>query len=135
MRNKSNKTARIDYRLKPLIAAFLEEFPFCWYCGSSFNVNIDHIISGTGGRPAAKPHRATFNAACGTCNTGKWSGSGEKLITDKYAIKRFYDPVYYNRPLCNALRGRDPESITEAMVDAAEAAMDVFPPGRNGKAR
>lgn len=106
IRRVSKKRQRLRKQVKPDEDAFLEEFPACFYCGSTREVRIDHIVSGTGGRPVALSHRAAWNAACWRCNSGKWAGSGDKMFARKLAVKRKHDPAWYDLELCCRLRGK-----------------------------
>lgn len=93
----------------------------CWACGERRLALLEtHHI---GGRNDPQRHaRANLSRFCRTCHCGLTDYAGPvSPIAACLAYKRLRDPAYYDRLLVLRIRGRGPECVTEAEVEAAVA--------------
>jgi len=98
---------------------FAQEFPFCWHCGSTWNLTIDEIVSGMSDRVKGVQHRLAWTRLCNACNTGELNGSAPKILLAKLVYKLKYDAPHFDLPMVCVLRGRAPGAIelTEVMIE------------------
>lgn len=109
-RQKARRIAAIE-RVK-----FAGQFPDCWFCGSSWDLCVDEIVAGMSDRCKGEKFRECWTRACARCNCGKLASSSDEVLILKLAMKWIYDRPWFDRVLCNTLRGRAPEAITMAQI-------------------
>jgi hypothetical protein len=109
-RQKARRIAAVE-RVK-----FRGEFKACWFCGSTWELCVDEIVAGMSDRSKGELQRECWTMACARCNTGKLATSSEPILILKLAMKWIYDRPYFDRVLCNTLRGRRPDAITMAQI-------------------
>lgn len=109
-RQKARRIAAVE-RVK-----FRGEFKACWFCGSTWELCVDEIVAGMSDRVKGEQHRETWTMACWKCNSGKLASTAEPILILKLAFKWVYDRPFFDRQLCNTLRGRAPDAITMAQI-------------------
>lgn len=109
-----------------------QDFDFCFACGRSNRIGYGddpggalwwletHEIAGGPSRQKSLREPATWLRVCSDCHRGPRGlhHKGVWPVVRQLALKRLYDPQYYNRRRVNELRGRAPEAITEREVSA-----------------
>lgn len=107
-----------------------EQMCFCFKCGyeSLYGTNLEtHEIANGPARQAALKEPATWLRLCGAfannCHEALHD-KGEWPVDRQLALKLRCDPDNYDRVAVNLLRGREPEAITEAEVDACVQRME-----------
>ena len=111
MRRVSKKRAALRREAAPLELEFLQQYPWCWYCGQR-SEGIDHICRGAH-RGQSLLERCTWVASCNACNTGE---PGAWPVEKKLAYKLQMDPEHFSIEKVNQIRGRADTSITLAHV-------------------
>lgn len=110
MRPVSKKRAALMRKVKAERAAFLEEARICWVCGCP-NKCVHEMACGSH-REAALPERITWLSTCWTCNSDELPNYAKYPLARQLAIKRFFDPRFFDLEKFNVLRGRAPGAIT-----------------------
>ena len=101
---------------RQVLADFAEEFPQCWLCGATWPLEIHHIARGCH-REGGRYVRANLIRACSACHRGKLDAMP---IARQLAIKQLWDEENYDRQAVNLLRGRQPDALTPADVQAGK---------------
>ena len=120
MRRNTKKRAAANRAAQPMLTEFAEEFPMCWICPTTYLVQTHEMVSGAN-RAWGRSHREALLRACCDCHAdilhAQWQTT--EMMPMQYALKRIRDPEWYDRPMLNVARGRDPEAITADDVRAA----------------
>ena len=105
-----------------VLERFAERFDRCWLCGVTepawssypFRLQIHHAVRGAN-RAKAKYEECVLIRTCPMCHADKFDGMEP---AKQLAIIIIHNPAAYDRLKFNELRGRAPESISEAEVQA-----------------
>lgn len=94
---------------------FAIQFPKCWVCGK--HAHDTHEIVRGAMRHLGYIHRSCWIRTCRRCHDQELGDLSRWPVARQLALKKQYDPEYYNRIEVNLLRRRQPDSITESEVD------------------
>lgn len=108
--NKTRKRAKADRAVKSERDAFVELFPRCWNCGG-WPTCCDEIVSGMSQRSVGVQHRLAWTSLCPRCNCFELNGSSPRVLIRKLALKWVYDVEFFDLPMTNVMRGKDPGAI------------------------
>lgn len=111
MRPRGKKRARRDRQARSARAEFAQEFPYCWNCGSNWELVVDEIVSGMSDRVKGVQERLAWTRLCSPCNTDRLNGSAANILVMKLALKWVYDRPHFDLMRVNVLRGRAPHAI------------------------
>lgn len=116
MRHTSKKRAAYNRLHAKQRLAYLREFPRCMICGEPSQ--CVHEIARGSSRMVAFGEPACWLATCSICNCGPLTDAYIWPVARQLWVKKQRDAERYDRRLVNIIRGREPEAITEAEVDA-----------------
>lgn len=115
LRPVSKKRAKLMKDIGPARRAYLAEHHVCACCMAGPSTEVHELANGPG-RDKALSERCAWLAVCNDCNFHKLTDKTRYPVEVQYFFKALQDAGYYDRRRVNELRGRDPESITEADV-------------------
>lgn len=111
--NKTSQRQRaLDREAEAARDAFASQFPRCWICGSTQDVDTHEMVCGSDRQKGVK-HRCTWLRLCQwKCHLKVQSDYTRWPIAAQLALKRIRDESFYDRAKVCELRGRADTAVT-----------------------